>query len=102
ESSQPSPTTTNQILRIQVDAVGTNLEATFAVGQRDTVGTDAVFPAGLTQMREASSGFNKPIKLRIASTSSVAMALGVIMKQFSATSETLVVDYMAAAILRST
>lgn len=101
ESSQPSPSTTFQILRVQVDLVGANIEATFFVGQRETPGADAVFPAGLQQLREAASGFNKPIKLRISSASAVAMSLGMILKQFSATSETLVVDYACAAVLRT-
>ena len=101
ESSQPSPTTTFQKLAFQVDVVGLNLEATFFVGQRDTPGADSAFPAGLTQMREATSGFNKPLKLRIPFASAVAMAGAVVLKQYSATSETLVVDFVSFSHLRT-
>ncbi len=103
ESSQPSPTTTFQRLAIKVDMVGsTGLEVTFFVGQRDTPGADAAFPAGLTQMRESTSGFNKPVKLRIASTSAVAMAAGWMVKQITATNpEILVVDYVHFSNLRT-
>lgn len=102
ESSQPAPTSTFQILRVQVDMVGANIEASFFVGQRETPGADAVFPAGLIQMREAASGFGKPVKLRMSSASAAAMALGVIEKQLNAgNAETVVVDYLAVANVRT-
>lgn len=102
ESSQPSPTTTFQRLAIHVDMIGANMEVTFFAGQRDTPGADAAFPAGLQQFREAASGFNKPIKLRISSASAVAMAAGFIEKQLNAgNAETVVVDYVSFSHLRT-
>ncbi len=103
ESSQPSPTTTFQRLAIKVDAIGsTNMEITFFVGQRDTPGADAFFPAGLTQMREATSGFNKPLKIRVSNASAVAMAAGFMIKQITVTNpETLVMDYVSFSNLRT-
>lgn len=107
ESSQPSPTTTFQIVRVQVDVVGTNLEVTYHVGQvgwpgaGSNVGAAGVFPVGLQQLREAASGFGKPIKHRIPFSGAVKMGVGAYMKQLSATAETLVVDYIAAGNLRT-
>lgn len=101
ESTQPSPTATFQKLAIQVDVVGSGLEATFYTGQRDGPGSDATVPVGLQQFREASSGFGKAVKLRMAFASAAAMQFAVILKQFSATSETLVVDLMSASSLRT-
>lgn len=102
ESSQPSPTTTFQILRVMVDVVGTNLEVTYFVGQRETPGADGVYPAGLQQLRESTSGFNKPIKHRVAFASAAAMQFGVMEKQLNAgNAETVVVDYMGLYSLRT-
>jgi hypothetical protein len=101
ESSQPSATTTFQTLRVQVDIVGTNVEATFFVGQRDTPGGDASYPVGLTQLREAASGLARPVKLRLAYASSAAMSVSAKVKQLTAAPETLVVDYMAVGNLRT-
>jgi hypothetical protein len=91
----------DQILRIEVKVVGSNVEVDFLVGQADTTGgADSAFPVGFQQLREGSSGFQKPIKHRVAYAGAVKMGAGVFVKTGSANVETVTLDYEGVLNLR--
>lgn len=100
--------TADQYLLVQSDIVGTNVEATFMIGNADNTGgfsgpatAGGVFPTGLQQAREAASGYQKPIKLRAAFSGAAAMSGGVYMRQCgSTTAETVKVDFIGLLNLR--
>lgn len=93
--------TGDQYLMVQADVVGTNVEATFMVGNADpTGGADSVFPTGWQQARESLSGFNKAIKHRVAYSGAAQMTGGVYLRQTSATAETVNVDFVGLLNMR--
>jgi hypothetical protein len=99
--------TADQYLQVQVDIVGTNIEATFMVGNADNTGgfsgpatQGGVFPTGLQQAREGLSGFNKAIKHRLAYSGAAQMSGGVYLRSASNTSETVKVDLIGLLGLR--
>jgi hypothetical protein len=91
----------DQVLRVEVKPVGTNIEVDFLVGNADTTGgADSAFPVGFQMARETASGYLKPIKIRAALASAVQMGVGVYIRGMSTTSETLLLDYLGALSLR--
>lgn len=100
-------TAADQVYRVEVYPVGTNIEVSFLMGVADSTGgasgpTGSVgtYPVGLEQLRETASGFLKPIKHRIAFAGAAQMKGGVYLKQFSTTAETVKVDYLGLLSLR--
>ena len=100
-------TTADQVFRVEVMVVGTNVEVDFLMGVADNTGgfsgpstTGGIYPTGFEQLRETASGFNKPIKHRVAYAGAAAMKAGVLLKCFSTTGETCLVDYIGALSLR--
>jgi hypothetical protein len=101
ESSQPTPTTAFQVLSVQVDVQGANLEVTLRAGLRDLPGGDSVGPPyGGQQLRDPV--WSKPLKLRVPWAGAVPMQFGLMMKQLNAgNAETVVCDYLGAYSLRT-
>jgi hypothetical protein len=101
ESSQPSPTTAFQVLRVQVDVQGANLEVSLFAGLRDLPGGDSIYPPyGGQQLRDPV--WSKPLKLRVPWAGAAAMQFGIMVKQLNAASaETVVCDYLGAYSLRT-
>jgi|SRR5579862_6775324 len=91
----------DQLLRLEVKPVGTNVEVDFLIANAETAGgADSVAPVGFQQCQETASGFLKPIKHRIAYAGAAQMSGGFFVKQASTTAETLNVDYVGLLNLR--
>lgn len=101
QSAQVAGGSGDQVLRVEVKPVGTNVEVDFLIANAETAGgADSVSPVGFQQTQETASGFLKPIKHRLAYASAAQMGAGVYLKQASTTAETLSVDYLGFLNLR--